>query len=530
MPVVERRWTALCALSAVLLAGCTATSPNNQAQVQPRVEQRGPAGPVPAGLERYYAQKLTWESCDGYAVSSEQREAFQRRTVECARMTVPLDYARPGARDITLGLLRRPATEKDKRIGSVVINPGGPGASGMAAAAGMSGQVRDNDLGKRFDLVGFDPRGVGASQPEVRCLTDAERDELRLDTDLDYSPAGVAASEAEEKDYATKCASRTGTDVLANIGSREVAKDLDVMRSALGDEKLTYIGYSYGTRIGTVYAENFPGNVRAMVLDGAVDPDQDPNNELIAQGAGFQKAFDAFSRWCAQRFDCALGTDATQTAKVFQRLVRPLAEKPIALKDGRKLSYGDAVTAVIQTLYSETQWEGLNSGLNQLSKGGGEVLMSLADNYNGRGSDGRYSNINDAFSAVRCVDDARTSDRAVRADVERRYRQAAPFLDDGSPVVGYLDACAFWPAPVSAQPLRADLPGLPQLLVVSTTGDPATPHEAGIKLARVLRARLLTQDATRHTGFLSGNPCVDAAGIAYLVDLKVPAEGARCAG
>ncbi|MFB9909079.1 alpha/beta hydrolase [Allokutzneria oryzae] len=529
MPVVPRRWTALCALSVALLAGCTATQQPQQPQ-QPHVEQRGPAGVVPAGLERYYSQKLTWEPCDGYAVSAEQRAAFQRRTVECARLTVPLDYANPAARDITLGLLRRPASEPGGRIGSLVLNPGGPGASGMAAAAGMVGQVRDNDLGRRFDLVGFDPRGIGASQPEIRCLTDAERDELRLDTDLDYSPAGVAKTEAEEKDYAAKCAERTGADVLANIGTREVAKDLDVMRSALGDEKLTYLGYSYGTRIGTVYAETFPGNVRAMVLDGAVDPDQSPNDELIAQGAGFQKAFDAFSRWCAPRFDCALGGDPSRAAQVFQRLVRPLAEKPVPVRDGRKLSYGDAVTAVIQTLYAETLWESLNTGLNQLSKGSGETLISLADSYNGRGTDGRYSNINDAFSAVRCVDDARTTDREVRADVERRYRQAAPFLDDGSPVIGYLDACAFWPAPVTAQQHRAALPGLPQLLVVSTTGDPATPYEAGVKLARVLRARLLTQDATRHTGFLSGNACLDSAGIAYLVDLRAPAEGARCSG
>ncbi|HEY8374389.1 MAG TPA: alpha/beta fold hydrolase, partial [Pseudonocardiaceae bacterium] len=226
-------------------------------------ERRGPAGAVPAGLERFYGQTLAWGSCESYATTGEDLAAFRGEGLQCARVEVPLDYADPGGRTISLGLLRRPAGDPERRIGVLLINPGGPGASGMSAAANLASAVAGNELGQRFDLVGFDPRGIGASQPQVRCLTDEERDAERLDLDVDTSPEGVAQTEAETQDYVAKCVERTGADVLANLGTRDVARDLDVLRSVLGDEKLTYLGYSYGTRLGTTYAEMFPDNVRA---------------------------------------------------------------------------------------------------------------------------------------------------------------------------------------------------------------------------------------------------------------------------
>ncbi|MFE2751399.1 alpha/beta hydrolase [Actinosynnema sp. NPDC059335] len=511
-------------LALPLLASCTSVL-SGSPSAGTALEQRGPAGAVPAGLERFYGQQLGWEDCAPYATTGTTTTLFRsKKSIECARLEVPLDYAKPDGRTIRIGLLRQRAT--GDRIGSLIMNPGGPGASGMAAAASMASQLTSSEVGARFDFVGFDPRGVGASEPQVRCLTDAERDADRLDNDVDASPAGVAETEAENKAYAEKCAAVTGVDVLANVGTRDVVRDLDVMRSALGDEKLTYLGYSYGTHIGAAYAQAFPGNVRALVLDGAVDPTQDQVESLIAQGAGFQKAFDAFAAWCATRQDCALGNDPSKANQAFRELTLPLVQRPVAVGD-RKLSYNDAITGAIQAMYSEELWAPLNTGLTELKNNRGDVLMLLADNYFDRDKDGRYSTITDAFTAVKCVDEPRVTDRAVLDDVARRYKQAAPFLDDGQPAAGALDACAFWPVPPSVQEQKP-VTGLPPVLVISTTGDPATPYEAGVSLAKELGGGLLTFEGNQHTVYLQGNDCVDEAGNAYLVEGKLPAEGTRC--
>ncbi|ONI86293.1 alpha/beta hydrolase [Saccharothrix sp. ALI-22-I] len=511
-------------LALPLLASCTSVVPGSPT-AGTALEQRGPAGAVPAGLERFYSQQLGWEDCEPYATTGSTSTLFKnKKSIECARMEVPLDYAKPEGRTIKIGLLRQRALQD--RIGSLIINPGGPGASGMAAAAGLASEVKSSALGDRFDLVGFDPRGVGASEPQVKCLTDAERDADRLDNDVDASPSGVAQTEAENKAYAEKCASVTGVDVLANVGTRDVVRDLDVMRSALGDEKLTYLGYSYGTHIGAAYAQAFPGNVRALVLDGAVDPTQNQVESLIAQGAGFQKAFDAFAAWCATRQDCALGTDPSKANQAFRDLTLPLVQQPVGVGD-RKLSYNDAITGAIQAMYSEELWAPLNAGLAELKNNRGDVLMLLADNYFDRDKQGRYSTITDAFVAVKCVDEPRMTDKNVLNDVARRYKAAAPFLDDGQPAAAALDACAFWPVPPSVQEHKA-VAGLPPVLVMSTTGDPATPYEAGVSLAKELGGGLLTFEGNQHTVYLHGNACVDEAGHEYLINLKLPAAGTRC--
>ncbi|HET9116714.1 MAG TPA: alpha/beta hydrolase, partial [Pseudonocardiaceae bacterium] len=425
--------------------------------------------------------------------------------------------------------LRRAASDPAQRIGSLVINPGGPGASGMSTAAILVAQVTGNELGGRFDLVGFDPRGVGSSQPQVRCLTAAERDAERLmDIDVDTSPAGVARTENQERTDDAECASRSGTDMLAHAGTREVARDLDVLRSALNDAKLTYLGYSYGTRIGTSYAEDFPGNVRAMILDGAVDPTQDPVAALIEQGRGFQQAFTAFTAWCAARGDCALGHNQGQAVAAFHALVLPLIPHPAAVSDGRKLSYTDATIGTVQALYLPQLWAPLNSGLQELAQGHGDTLMRLADVYYGRQPDGTYSTEMDDFQAVNCVDNPPITDRSAVRNADAQYRAVAPFLDTGQPPSSALDNCAFWPVPPTGGPHQPHTPGLPTVLVISTTHDPATPYQAGVNLAHDLGARLLTFEGTQHTAFLEGSRCVDRAGIDYLTTLQPPPEGTRC--
>lgn len=445
---------------------------------------------------------------------------------------MPLDYSNPAGDTITIGVLRHRASDSSGRIGALVVNPGGPGASGMVTAAELAPQVSESDLGRRFDLVGFDPRGIGAGQPEVNCLTDAERDVERAeDLDLDGSPSGVARQEADARDFAAKCAQRTehGTTMLANLGTRDVARDMDVLRSVLGEQKLTYLGYSYGTRLGYTYAEEFPHNVRAMVLDGALDPNQDEMDSLVAQGAGFGVAFNQYASWCATRQDCALGTDASAATQAFQKLVRPLIDRPVDTRDGRKLTFDDATLGAVEALYSPQLWQPLNSGLNELKRGHGDTLMALADQYDERDGNGHYTNTQDAFTAIRCVDDPPVTDKAEILVAENRYDQVAPFLDDGRPNGAALDACAYWPAPSTSRPHEPEVSGIPPVLVISTTKDPATPYQAGVNLAKAMNGALLTFEGTQHTVFLSGNACVDAVGTGYLINGTLPAEGQRCA-
>lgn len=516
-------------LLSALAGACTTSVEGEPAPQLPFEEQNGPAGAVPEGLDRFYGQALTWESCDDYAKTDYDQQVLRGDGLQCTHLTVPLDYAKPDGETIELGVLRKPARDRDQRIGSLVINPGGPGVAGLSTAASMA--EANDTLADRFDFVGFDPRGVGSSEPTVECLTDEEMDEERaVDDELDVSPEGVAKQTAEAKEYAQKCAANTehGTAMLANLGTRDVARDIDVLRAALGDEKLTYLGYSYGTRIGSTYAEAFPGNVRAMVLDGALDPSKSPVEEVVAQGAGFQKAFDDFVAWCVEEDDCALGRDKNKALQRFHDLVRPLGENPVQVDDGRRLSYEDATTGVVQALYSERLWENLNSGLNGLKQNDGTALMQLADIYLERDPDGTYSTTQDVFTAVRCVDDPRITDPKVALEVNREYKEAAPFLDDGNPPAPVLDACAYWPVPNTSQPHVPNVPNLPKVLVISTTGDPATPYDAGVALAKGLGGVLLTYEATQHTVFLQGNECVDSAGAAYLTDLTLPEEGTRC--
>ncbi|MCE7008305.1 alpha/beta hydrolase [Kibdelosporangium philippinense] len=518
----------------MLVASAAACTSSTGAPVVPSsTEKRGPTGTVPAGLERFYGQSLVWGDCAPFARTDDDRATFKDPNARCARLLVPLDYANPAGSTITLGLLRIPATDQGRRMGSLVLNPGGPGASGLGTAVRMAAKAKGSELGKRFDFVGFDPRGVGSSEPSIRCLTDQERDAERADDDeLDSTPQGVAKVEAEQKDFATKCVQRTGDGaaLLASMGTRDVVKDMDVLRSVLGDEKLTYLGFSYGTRLGTTYAETFPKNVRAMVLDGALDPEQGVVEELVAQGEGFQQAFNAFTQWCVRRQDCALGQDPALVLRNYLNLIRPLIDRPADLgQDGRKLSYSDATTGVIRALYAEELWETLNKGLADLRRQRPQVLMALADSYFQRDQSGRYSTTQDAFTAVRCVDDTRVTDHALVLEAQQRYKQAAPFLDDGRPASPALDACAFWPVPSTSEPHLPNVQGLPAILVVSTTGDPATPYQAGVNLSKALGGALLTYEATQHTAFLQGNSCVDNAGSAYLVDLTVPPQGIRCA-
>jgi pimeloyl-ACP methyl ester carboxylesterase len=320
-----------------------------------------------------------------------------------------------------------------------------------------------------------------------------------------------------------------GKEFLANLGTANVAKDLDAIRASLGDDKLTYLGYSYGTRIGALYAEAYPDKVRAMILDGAVDPNADQIEEEIRQAAAFQKAFDNYAADCATSPDCPLGTDPAKAVDVYKSLVEPLVEHPAKTKDPRELSYSDAIVGTILPLYSPNLWRHLTQALSELKDGTGDTMLALADLYMGRDAQGHYNNSTDVRVAVNCVDKPHITDRAKVVDEDRRTREVAPFMSYGKFTgLAPLDTCAFWPVPATGDQHEINVKGLPPILVVSTTNDPATPYQAGVDLAQQLGGTLVTFDGTQHTVVFQGNTCIDDIAARYLVDVTVPPPNTRC--
>lgn len=452
---------------------------------------------------------------------------------QCGKLAVPVDYRHPNGDATTLAMIRFSAT-RDK-IGSLVINPGGPGESGIEAALGLL-QSLPQQVRERFDLVGFDPRGVAAARPAIWCNSDADNDKLRTETQADYSPAGVKHIEDETKAYVRRCVDKMGKRFLANAGTENVARDLDTIREALGDSKLTFLGYSYGTRIGAAYAEDFPQNVRAMILDGAIDPNADPVESDLRQAKGFQDAFNDYAKDCAKSPTCPLGTDPAKAVDAYHRLVYPLVDKnnpmvskPARTKDPRGLSYSDAIIGTIMALYSPTFWHHLTEGLTELESNEGDTLLELADLYMRRDKSGHYNNSTDARVAVNCVDQPPVKDRAKVIDEDRRTREIAPFMNYGKFTGDApLGTCAFWPVPPTSKPHVISAPGLTPTMVVSTSHDPATPYQAGVDLANQLHGGLLTFEGTQHTVVFQGNSCVDDYATAYLVSGTVPSKGAKC--
>lgn len=471
------------------------------------------ATPEPDAGQAPRPAAATWGSCGQFV-----EDVSDIPTARCTTVAVPVDYSAPGGAHVQLAVIRIPAS--GPRLGSLLVNPGGPGASAVDTVAGMGAALADSELARRFDLVGFDPRGVGHSTPTLRCRTDAEFDAYRREPMVDYSPAGVAHIEQIYRQLAQQCADRMGAAFLRNVGTELVARDMDVVRQALGDEQINYLGFSYGTELGTAYVERFGNHVRSMVLDGAIDPTVGPIDENVNQEAGFQTAFNDYAADCARSPACPLGTDPAKWVARYHQLVDPLVGKPGKTADPRGLSYADATTGTINALYAPQHWKYLTSGLLGLQHGtdAGDLLM-LADDYNGRDDDGHYDNSQDAFNAVRCVDAPSPTDAASWVDADRRIRQVAPFLSYGQ-FTGYAprDLCALWPAPATSSPHPAAPVGAGKVVVVSTTHDPATPYQSGVNLARQLGAPLISYNGTQHTAVLNGNRCVDTAVTRYFVD------------
>lgn len=499
-------------ISLLVLGGCS--QPQTQPEPQP-------------DLQSFYEQEVAFEPCEGYGTTSADEDAFASDPAfQCARVEVPLNYDDPSGRTAHIALLKVPA--RGDRIGSLLMNPGGPGGPGMSMAAAGATTLAASSLTERFDLVGFDPRGVGASTPAIDCFTDEQNE--AGDNYTTVVAGSRTLSEDGSRRLVEQCAERSGgSGVLAHVGTRDAARDMDVLRAVLGDDKLSYLGQSYGTRLGAVYAEMFPENVRAMVLDGAIDPQQHTADRRIDQFTGFQRSFDEMASACAVTPDCPLGTDPGEAVENFQDIVRPLIEDPIVTADGRVLDFDAAYGAVTAGLYDSSVWPVITAGIAEVQAGQADTMLKILDVFGGRDADGTYPNFPEALYAINCMDEDRNTPEQ-EVERKRRIQEIAPFTDAGLGPDGARDPCEFWPAePTLHIPYATDIEGLPDTLTISITGDPSTPYEGGVSLADTLGGSLLTVDGERHTVAFGGtNPCVNGIVADYLVDLTSPSADTRC--
>ncbi|MFF5204932.1 alpha/beta hydrolase [Streptosporangium sp. NPDC000396] len=452
---------------------------------------------------------LDWTNCgDGF---------------ECAKLAVPLDHDKPSGERIEIGVIRLPA--KGDRIGSVLINPGGPGASGIEYARSARSVVSEA-VRARFDVVGFDPRGVGESSP-VRCLPSSALDAyVGLDSSPD-SPGEVAALEESSRRFAAGCQARSGK-LLPHVGTADAARDMDLLRAALGDEKLTYLGKSYGTQLGAVYADLFPGRVRALVLDGAVDPSLPPLELNATQAHGFEIALDAFLEDCFTAGDCPFAGTVKSAREKITALLRKADQEPLANQTGDGRQVGEAWTSLglLTPLYDRKAWPVLRQALGEALKGDGTTLLRMADLLIGRNEGGTYSNQTEANMAVNCIDGRFPRTSSAFATAARESAADAPLF--GSYVMWGSLPCAYWPVKGESQG-KIDAPGAAPIMVVGTERDPATPYEWAKALADQLSSGVLVGfDGDGHTAYLTGSACVDRLVDDYLINLAVPKDGVHC--
>jgi pimeloyl-ACP methyl ester carboxylesterase len=440
---------------------------------------------------------------------------------ECAELEVPLNYSDPMGERLTLAVKRRPATG-GQRIGSLLINPGGPGGS---AVDFLDVFVSDASpaLLARFDIVALDPRGVGKSAP-LDCHSSIQQ-LAALDPSPD-SEQEWTSTDAISKAFADECAQKH-SEVLPHLGTRNVARDMDQLRVALGEEKLTYVGYSYGTILGATYVDMFPHNVRAAVLDGAVDLSLSALDRALAQAVAFETSLHAYFDWCDAGNDCAWASGSAP-ADAFTRLSDELDTTSLPTDYDRPLGPGEFLFGILMSLYSgEKNFSSISSALSDAAAGDGSHLLWSADQLIGRNLfDGTYSNSQEVMNAVNCLDSPVPDSAGLRADQARFEESSATF---GLPLLTGLFVCAHWPAQPASPLTVPKAAGAPPILVIGTTGDPATPFAWAEALASQLESGvLLAQEGGRHVAYLRSTPCIDETVDAYLLDGKVPEAGKRC--
>ncbi|MFE7853995.1 alpha/beta hydrolase [Streptomyces sp. NPDC057403] len=518
-PGRPRNAALLLATAALLVSACSPSGPAGGAGGAAEAALAALPRSTPSALAPYYGQKLSWRDCGV--------PGFQ-----CATMKAPLDYAHPGGGDVKLAVARKKATGKGKPLGSLLVNPGGPGGSAIGYLQQYAGIGYPAEVRARYDMVAVDPRGVARSEP-VECLNGRQMDAFtQTDTTPDDQRETGQLVDAYKK-FAEGCGAHSA-GLLRHVSTVEAARDMDILRAALGDRKLTYVGASYGTFLGATYAGLFPERVGRLVLDGAMDPTLSARRLNLDQTAGFETAFQSFAKDCVRQPDCPLGHKGTTPAQVGRNLsafFKKLDAHPLATgdADGRKLGEALATTGVIAAMYDEGSWSQLREALTSAMKDGdGAGLLVLSDSYYERDGQGRYSNLMFANAAVNCLDlpGAFSSPEQVK--------KALPSFEKASPVFGEGLAwaslnCAYWPVKATGEPHRIEAKGAAPIVVVGTTRDPATPYRWAQSLAAQLTSgRLLTYQGDGHTAYGRGSDCIDSAIDTYLLHGTPPAKGKRC--
>ena len=465
--------------------------------------------PRPA-LSPYYEQQLDWEACRGEFL--------------CATLTVPLDYRDEDGDTLDLALLKVPAADPDRRIGSLVVNPGGPGAPGTDYAA-QAGAVFREPLLAAYDVVGFDPRGTGDSDP-VDCLTDEELDQYVAEDPDPDTPAETTEYLRWVDAFGAGCAQRSG-DLAAHVTTVEAARDMDVLRAALGESTMTYFGASYGTKLGATYADLFPDKVGRLVLDGAVDLSIDSRRLSLEQAGGFETALRAYVEDCVGQEDCFLGDSVDAGLERIKGFLDEVDADPLPTGSGRELRVGNAFYGVVLPLYNRDYWSILDQALKTAFDGDGSALLLLSDLYHSREGDRYTDNSTEALYAINCLDDPYAITAAEVPAQIPAFEEASPTF--GSVFAWGLTTCLGMQVEATERDREIDGAGAAPIVVVGTTRDPATPYQWAVHLAEQLESGVLvSRDGDGHTGYNSGNACVDEAVEDYLLDGTVPEDGLSC--
>ena len=480
--------------SLIVLTSCAASEPK----------------PLPS-LSQYETQELNWRDCYG--------------NYQCATLLVPINYSDLTVGAFSLALLRYQALDQDRRIGSLIVNPGGPGSSGVDYAYNAENIVSPEIL-ERFDIVGFDPRGVGESSA-IECLSDVETDASFAADPKPDDQAEFALFISDARDYYAKCAENTKH--LTEYSTLNSARDLEILRAVLGDKKLNFLGKSYGTYLGTLFAELFPESVGRFVLDGAVDPYTSNREAVLGQAIGFELALDAFINDCLKSRSCALIGDLQSARIQIVDLLAKTAITPLESKSSREVTEGLVLLGIASALYdSESGWPVLRDAFKEAMLGSGTSFLTLADQYAGRQEDGSYlSNENDALQVISCLDQNELETVSVLKKGVAEFSDRAPIF---GPYLAYAGlACRYLPNLGSVEQIEIKSINTKPILVVGTTRDPATPYKWSKSLAKIfLSSILITLDGDGHTGHGRGSICVDSAVDRYLLTGITPKSELFC--
>jgi len=488
---VRTRLIAAFAVAALLLSGCVQ-------EVKPvKLET----------LQDFKEQRIKWRTCYD--------------SLLCADVLVPIDYTNIKLGTFRISMLKYEATNKEDRIGSLFVNPGGPGASGVEYAYSAE-YIFSPQVLALYDIVGFDPRGVGRSAP-IRCLTDDETDANYASDSKPDNPQEFEALVKETQDYVEKC--EENTKHLTAYGTENTARDMDLIRAVLGDKKLNYLGKSYGTYLGTIYAQLFPDTVGRIVLDGAIDPNAMPLQQSLIQAVGFDQALDAFIKDCLQLDTCPVPKDATE--KYFTELFDSVAKKPLTTKTKRVATESLVVLGTASALYdNESGWPMLRVALKQAQNGNGYMFLSLADAYAGRQPNGTYpTNEGDSGFVIDCLDwnDTRTNEQI--AQDAQTFKEQAPVFGLYLAYSGI--SCKYFNG--IKQPIKIKQIKTTPIVVIGTLRDPATPYSWAVALHKLItNSRLITLDGDGHTGHGRGSACVDKSVDTYFITGKIPVTDQKC--